>query len=237
MEKAFGVDVSAYQEKTDWDVVAAHQPKVIFAGIRAAVSWGYQDAWFPRNWQEAKRVGILRMAYHVVFPSEDATRQVDNLMKMLGQDIGELPPVLDCELDQGQSPEHISNVILSMARLIEARTGKRPIIYSRALWVNEFMAGATWLDSYDWWLAQYLFTPDEHPGPPMLPTGVSKWLIHQTTSQGPPIGISGQVMDYDRWNGSEADVFAFAGKTPQPQTLKQRVERLEVEARAHGWNI
>jgi hypothetical protein len=42
-------------------------------------------------------------------------------MKMLGLDYGELPPVLDCELDQDQSPDHIANVILSMAQFIEAR--------------------------------------------------------------------------------------------------------------------
>jgi hypothetical protein len=99
------------------------------------------------------------------------------------------------------------------------------------------MSGATWLDSYNWWLAQYLFTPDEHPGPPMLPNGVTKWLIQQTTNQGPSIGANSQQMDYDRWNESDADVLAYAGKIPQPQTLKQRVERLETEAGVHGWNI
>jgi len=51
-------------------VITSHQPEVIFAGIRAAVSWGYQDAWFQYNWQEARRVGIVRMAYQVVYPSD-----------------------------------------------------------------------------------------------------------------------------------------------------------------------
>ncbi len=141
------------------------------------------------------------MAYHVVYPSQDADRQVDNFLGMLGSDLGELPPVLDVELDQGQTPTVIANNILRHAQLIEARTGKRPIIYSRASWVDPYMAGATWLNNYDWWLAHYLSTPDEHPGPPKLPKTVTKWLIHQTTSHGAPIGVESKQMDYDRWNG------------------------------------
>ncbi|NMC78971.1 MAG: hypothetical protein GYA59_06395 [Chloroflexi bacterium] len=235
MERAFGIDVSRYQGLTDWDVVAAHVSRVVFAGIRATISWGYRDPWFSHNWQEAKRVGVLRMAYHVVYPSQDADRQVDNFLGMLGSDLGELPPVLDVELDQGQTPTVIANNILRHAQLIEARTGKRPIIYSRASWVDPYMAGATWLNNYDWWLAHYLSTPDEHPGPPKLPKTVTKWLIHQTTSHGAPIGVESKQMDYDRWNGDEAAVYRYANlPVPIPQPTWE--EAIDAWARTLGYN-
>ena len=229
----FGVDVSRYQGKIDWDKMDTRPgDPVVFAGIRATVSWGYQDSWFPRNWAEAKRVGILRMAYHVVFPGEDPIRQISNLMQALGDDIGELPPVLDIELDHGYSPATIIKNIRRQAIEIEARTFKRPILYSRASWVNQFMAGADWLNEYDWWIANYLHDQSmEHPGPPLLPKGVGTYLIHQTSGGYPSagFGVESKEIDTDRWNASAVEaVYQYAGLvldvTP---TVEQRVETLE----------
>jgi lysozyme len=210
--RAFGIDVSRYQGKIDWDVVAAHtDPKVIFTGIRATVSWGYQDTQFARNWSEAKRVGLLRMAYHVIYPSENATKQIDNLFSMVGTDLGELPLALDVELDQGVKASAIASNVLTQAQLIESRSGRKPIIYSRKSWVDVYMAGASWLNNYDWWLAIYLSSGKEHQGPPPLPKNVSKWLIHQSGSHGSPIGVQSLQLDYDRWNGDAAAVYKYAG--------------------------
>jgi len=235
-ERAFGIDVSRYQGQMNWDVVAAHRPKVVFAGIRATVSWGYRDSWFTRNWAEAKRVGILRMAYHVVYPGENPQRQIDNFLGMVGNDTGELPLVLDCELDHGQSARTIANNILAQAQLIEARTGRKPILYSRKIWTDVYMAGATWLNQYDWWLAIYLNTADEHPGPPPLPKGVTKWLIHQTTSHGAPIGVESRQMDYDRWNWDEQAVYRYAGVNPPPPPNQSWYEAIDAWARSQGFD-
>lgn len=229
----FGVDVSRYQGKIDWDAMDSRPgDPVVFAGIRATVSWGYQDSWFPRNWAEAKRVGILRMAYHVVFPGEDPIRQIDNLMKTIGDDIGELPPVLDLELDHGYSTAAIIKNIYRQAVEVEARTFRRPILYSRASWVDQYLSGAEWLDEYDWWLANYLRDQStEHPGPPILPKGVTKYLIHQTSGGYPSagFGVESKEIDTDRWNSpSVDDVYRYAGLVVDIRpTLEQRVERLE----------
>jgi GH25 family lysozyme M1 (1,4-beta-N-acetylmuramidase) len=89
-------------------------------------------------------------------------------------------------------------------------------MYSRAGWVNQYLAGAAWLDDYDWWLATYLTSGAEHPGPPVLPKGVTSWLIHQTSSHGKGIGSESGNMDYDRWNGTVEDVYAYAGISQPP---------------------
>lgn len=255
-DKPFGIDVSKYQGKIDWDVVAAHNPKVRFTGIRATINWGYTDGWFQRNWSEAKRVGILRTAYHVVYPGESADRQISHLLNTVGSDLGELPLSLDVELDHSLSYSKIAACIFQCVTLLENRSGKKPIIYSRALWIDEHVTGPgktppEWLDQYDWWLAQYLKTPDEHPGPPNLPKGVSREnvIIHQNTQKGNPFGVETKQLDYDRWQGDLASLYNYAGVTPpdspqKPSTLEERVAALETQlktlqdtARSQGWSV
>ncbi|MDR3576236.1 MAG: GH25 family lysozyme [Anaerolineaceae bacterium] len=228
----FGIDVSVYDGTVNWDVVASHtNPQVVFAGIRATVSWGYVDPQFARNWSETKRVSaarvahgglpLYRCAYHVVYPGEDAVRQIDHFMSVVGSDHGELPLVLDVELDQGLGHTAIASNVLACIQETTRKAGRIPNIYSRALWVDEFITGSTdgklntppvWLNFYDWWLAQYLKTPDEDPGPPNLPHGVdrARCVMQQTTDQGKPIGVASKSADYDRWQGDQASLKAYA---------------------------
>jgi GH25 family lysozyme M1 (1,4-beta-N-acetylmuramidase) len=255
-EKPFGIDLSKYQGMVDWDVVAAHEPKVRFVGIRATVNWGYTDSWFSRNWSSAKNAGILRTAYHVIFPGESTNRQMTHFLSVVGDDLGELPLTLDIELDHGYSYAKIRDSLYACASILESNTGKKPIIYSRALWVDEHVTGPAgraplWLDQYKWWLAQYLRTPDEHPGPPAMPKGVSREnvIIHQTTQKGIPFGVETKQLDYDRWQGDLDSMYQFAGVKPpedgtKPPSIEERVLALEAQmkalqdaARSHEWTI
>jgi hypothetical protein len=255
-EKPFGIDVSRYQGKIDWDVVAAHEPKVRFVGIRATVNWGYTDSWFNRNWNAAKSAGILRTAYHVVFPGQSSNRQVNHFLATVGDDLGELPLTLDVELDHGMSYTVIRDTLFACATILESRTGKKPIIYSRGLWIDEHVSGPAgkapqWLDQYDWWLAHYLKTPEEHPGPPPLPRGVSRerCIIHQTADHTPGFGVESKMLDYDRWQGNLDSLYKYAGVTPadlipKPPTVEDRLLALEAQmkalheaARSQGWSV
>ena len=257
-EKPFGIDVSKYQGKIDWDVVAAHAPKVVFTGIRATVNWGYTDSWFDRNWSEAKRVGILRTAYHVIFPGESASRQVNHFINTVGSDLGELPLTLDIELDHGMSYTEIRDNLFACATLVENQTGRKPIIYSRALWIDEHVTGPAgkvpkWLNEYDWWLAHYLRSSEEHPGPPRLPKGVDRerCIIHQTGDHTVGFGVESKMLDYNRWQGDLESLYRYAGTTaeelevePQPPSLEDRVLALEAQlkalqeaARSQGWSV
>jgi GH25 family lysozyme M1 (1,4-beta-N-acetylmuramidase) len=226
---AFGIDLSRYNTspdgkvKVDFDVIAAHQPEVAFIAMRAGISWGYQDPWFATYFQEAGRIGRVRMAYHVLYPGESAVRQMDNLFRILGAvDYSEVPIVLDLELDHGQSVARITACTVESANLIQSRTGRVPIIYSRAGWVNQYLRPKD-LPPVHWWLAQYrwplpypLYTP-EYPCPPALPTGVNDWLVHQTASRGASIGAkANHYMDYNRWHGDKADLLRYVGKQTQP---------------------
>lgn len=230
-DKPFGIDVSRWQGRINWDLVAANQEPVRYVGIRATISWGYADSWFRQNWSEAKRVGILRMAYHVVYPGESADRQINHFLQLVGEDTGELPLVLDVELNHNRSPDQIETTILRCASLIKARTGRDPIIYSRGTWVDQFITAGgmppAWLNEYDWWLAHYLRSGDEHPGPPRLPKGLirERCIIHQTASKGAPIGVESKSLDYNRWQFDLDHLEYYAG-VRFGLSLEEKVERL-----------
>jgi len=228
--RPFGIDVSRWQGKINWDIVANNPEPVRFVGIRATISWGYTDGWFSFNWTEAKRVGIIRTAYHVLYPGSDTQRQMDNFFRSIGEDYGELPLVLDVELDHNKSPDHIQAAILRCAAIIQSRSGKPAMIYSRASWVDQFItANRTppgWLNDFDWWMANYLRTPREHPGPPARPKGLipEKVLIHQTTNQGKPIGAQSNNMDYNRWMFDLSHLQKYTGVNIEPNTQEPSIE-------------
>ena len=221
---AFGVDLSRYNTsadgklKVDFDALAAHKPRVVFAGMRTGISWGYQDAWFRYHFSEARRVGILCLPYHVVFPAEDPAAQMDNFLRIVGEDgLAGSRLVLDMELVHGCNKAKITRCLTECLKLLFRRTGRLPVVYSRGMWVDEHLALAD-LPELDWWLAQYrsarkfpLFTP-EYASPPRLPRGAKGWLIHQTAEKAPAIGTAGcYYMDYDRWNGGEEVVRRYFG--------------------------
>lgn len=219
--RLLGFDVSSNQGFINFDELDENHPEALFAGIRAGISWGYTDKWFSRNWAELKRIRRKRTAYHVLYPGENATRQMDHFFRILGDDIGELPLTEDVELDHSQSKRTITNRVIECARIIELHTGRLPFLYSRTSWLIEHTYPQE-LAFLPYWPAQYLFTPGrEHAGPPDLPPGFENYVIQQTSDKMPaasfgvPAPPNGTLtIDYDRFNGTEADLLALCGETP-----------------------
>lgn len=214
--RAFGLDTSRYDGLLDWGRFEAHLPAITFIGMRATISWAYRDPFFQANWRGAKAIHTIRSAYHVVYPGEDAERQYDNIMAMVGDDPGELPVTLDIELDHGLPKSTITRTVRRLADIITARTNKAPLLYTRAEWANQFLFSGEFRD-LKWWLATYLRAPlfsvyaNEHPGPPILPIGIDTYLIHQTGDHMRPIcsTTTKAHQDYNRWNGTEADMLQY----------------------------
>ncbi len=235
---AFGIDISKWNIKDnktpDWSTVKA---SCNFIAIRSGVSWGYTDNWFTHNWQGAQ--GMCRAAYHVIYFGEDATKQMDNLFKIVQPaDWKHDRLVLDLEVHGGNTKAKITSTTRDCMNIIRSRTGMYPILYSRASWVNQYL-DVKGLPDADWWLAQYkyalpypLFTPEATP-PPTLPTGVTDWLIHQTGEKysGKEVGVSSYYVDSNRWNGDAIDVLKYFGhgevEPEVPLTLEERIADLE----------
>jgi len=235
---AFGIDLSRYNTspdgslKPDFQIIAAHVPEVVFISMRAGISWGYQDPWFAYYFAEATRIKRVRLPYHVLYPGESASAQMDNFFRILGDiDFAHVPLVLDLELHHNQTVSRITQCTAESVKILTKRTGRIPFIYSRAGWVNQYLRVADLPPVY-WWLAQYryslpypLYTP-EYPCPPTLPAGVKYWTIHQTASRGRSIGARAMYyMDYNRWNGSKGNVLAFVGVKQQ----KPRICPIDLE--------
>jgi GH25 family lysozyme M1 (1,4-beta-N-acetylmuramidase) len=218
-----GIDISAYQysgdgkRKPNFDTINA---KCQFVAVRAGIASGYTDKWFSYSWE---RLTVPRMAYHVVYPEESAVSQMEHFLRIVNpSDTDRL--VLDMELDHGQGKAKITDTLNQCLEYIRAHTGRYPIVYSRASWVDQFL-DVSKLPDIDWWLAHYLkalpypqFTPEKSP-PPALPRGVNNWLIHQTCEKGngAEFGVASHYVDIDRWNGTEDDILAYFGLIGHPE--------------------
>ncbi|MEN6480966.1 MAG: GH25 family lysozyme, partial [Anaerolineaceae bacterium] len=213
--------------RMDFNAVQAHSEEVVFIAARAGVSWSYKDPMFDYYWSEMVRIGACRLAYHVIYPSQDVTKQVDHNMRILesvGFDAEHERTVLDLELDQGIGKQRMTDQVAAYLNQMKQHTGRYPILYSRAQWLNTYLYFEQ-LPAVDLWLAQYCanVTPpaynQEAPQPPKLPKGASTWLIHQTGSQmpGPPLGAISHYLDYNRWNGNHEAVLAYFGISEAPE--------------------
>ncbi|MEA4812371.1 MAG: glycoside hydrolase family 25 protein [Anaerolineaceae bacterium] len=224
-EYAFGIDLSRYNASADmksqpnFDAICRHEPKVDFIGLRTGQSWGYTDPAFTSFYVQAEAARLCILPYHVIFPAEPALRQVAAFLKILdGIDIAQLRLVLDVELDHGQTRMVITNTLARCLEQLKMETGRYPIVYSRASWIERYLLLSE-LPEVDWWLAQYYFRkpfPEftyEYPCPPALPKGLNRWLIHQTAERGPSIGGPGTYMDYNRWNGGRESLLAYFGRS------------------------
>ena len=214
----FGIDISKYQfssdgkQKPDFDKINA---TCDFVGVRAGISWGYTDPWFAYSWNHIEKP---RLAYHVVYPGEWSSKQMAHFLDIVKpREHDRL--VLDMELDHGYSKARITNTLLDCLEFILANTGRYPIIYSRASWVNQFLDVSALPTNVDWWLAGFLkplpsplYTKEATP-PPALPTGVNSWLIHQTAERGNggSVGVVSHYVDIDRWNGTKEQLLAYFG--------------------------
>src|SRR5215831_3258147 len=97
-----GMDVSYYEASVDW--AAAHADGIDFAFIRATDGVQYIDPKFPTYWAGAKAAGVIRGAYQFFRPAEDPIAQADLLLAKTGPyELGDLPPVIDVEVNGGLS--------------------------------------------------------------------------------------------------------------------------------------
>ncbi|RSK42607.1 glycoside hydrolase family 25 protein [Hymenobacter perfusus] len=184
-----GIDVSAYQGKIDWPLVASH--RVRFAFIKATEGVTLRDNRFQRNWRGAQRAGVYRGAYHYFQPNYDATRQANLFTRTVPLAPGDLPPVLDVEHAEFHDVAQMRRGVATWLRLVERHYGVRPILYSNYSFYQRHLAGH--FDKYPLWLAHYEVSQ------PRLPR--EKWLIWQHSDEAYVPGIRGTV-DFNVFQGN-----------------------------------
>ncbi len=204
-----GIDVSAYQGRIDWPLVAKHDVK--FAFIKASEGVTLRDSRFQRNWREAKAAGIARGAYHYFQPDYDAAHQANLFTRTVPLTAGDLPPVLDVEHAQFHDVARMRQGVAIWLRLVERHYGVRPILYSNYGFYQRHLAGH--FDDYPLWLAHYDVSQ------PRLPA--SRWLIWQHSDEAYVPGIRGTV-DFNVFQGSLARLLALRIPPPTPAKPAKR---------------
>jgi lysozyme len=151
-----GIDVSHHNAKINWDKLKATRSGEVgidFVYIKATEGATHLDRQFKRNWQEAKRVGMKRGAYHFYNPRVMSDRQVQNFIRQVQMEPGDLPPVLDLETHASKPDDIIIRGVRNWLQQIEAHYGVKPIIYVNEHFYKKYIAGN--FDDYPLWLAGY----------------------------------------------------------------------------------
>lgn len=210
-KRVYGIDAAKYQKQIDWtrlslrarrDGVVTNgksgkylQP-VLFALVKSTEGTTIVDPTFKRNFAQAKRVGIIRGAYHFLSVNSPVEKQVKFFIANTPLEKGDLPPVLDLEISKSTMQKQHKKVI-SMAKkwlkLVEKHYGVKPIIYTYNNYYNDYIKGHG-LDNYDYWIARYGAEPSAR-----------HWEIWQFTDKGVATGID-HAVDIDLFRGDYASL-------------------------------
>ena len=142
-----------------------------------------------------KRVGIKRGAYHFFRPTIPAEEQARNFMNVVDMQYGDLPPVLDVEVDENLTREEVVKGIKDWLYLVEMEYSIRPIIYTHYKFYNKFIAGE--FDKYPIWIAKY--------GGEAPRLGSVQWTFWQYGNRGILRGVEGNV-DFNVFKGSHEEL-------------------------------
>ncbi len=222
-----GVDVSEFQGGSiNWGAVHASGREFAIARVGDGT---YVDPDFARNWSGIAAAGMIRGAYLFFRPTDSAASQAAAIAAAVGH-LGsrDLPVTIDVEcmcpvsVAPACNSSHAgcvsagtaASVLRALVSQVQSDTGKVPMIYTGSwFWDGgSYLADTITLPSNPLWVSGYT------TGCVTVPGGWSDWHIWQYTdgtcagcpSVGSVPGI-GQSVDRDRFNGTLADLQAFAG--------------------------
>jgi lysozyme len=199
-----GVDVSVFQGNINWPAVKA-------AGIDFAIArisdGTFMDTQFANNWAGMKAAGVVRGAYQFFEPGDDPTTIANIVIQKVGMLApDDLPVTADVEVTGGQSPATIAAHLQTWLNVVEAGTGKKPMIYTApGFWNGSVQSNA--FGNYPLWAANWGVNC------PNLANGWSNFDIWQYSDMGTVNGIPATV-DLDEFNGDLAALMKFAGTGP-----------------------
>ena len=195
----YGVDVSKYQGKINWQRVK--ESGIDFAIVRIGYR-GYGNAgnlkaddYYARNIEEARKVGMDVGGYFFsqAINEEEAVEEADFVIGLLDGYELQLPVVYDPELirddvartDEVTGEQFTANTVAFCERIKEA--GYQPMIYSNMVWESELF-DLKQLQDYPIWYADY------EP----IPQTPYNFVMWQYTEKGYVDGING-IVDRNVW--------------------------------------
>ncbi len=227
-----GIDVSEYQGEIDWQAVA--NSGVSFCFVKGTEGVESRDPMFLDNWNGAKRVGILRSAYHFFIASKDPVVQANNFLTLTQKvwENSDLPPVLDLEKTYFMNPSSVLDRAQIWLNTVEKAIGRKPIVYTFPNFWHEGLEDTSRLSNYPLWIAHY------ETDAPWVPGGWKTWNFHQYSESGSIPGIEGDC-DLNNFQGTLDDLQKYV-KGPITIRLGARgqvVAKLQQLLNQQGANI
>ena len=191
-----GIDISHHQDVIDWELLRNRgtidgQP-VAFVFMKATEGSDLTDRLFARNFQEARKQGIMRGAYHFYRPSTPAKKQAEHFIRQVKLLPGDLPPVLDVEVKPGDvGTEELRQGVLEWLVRVEQHYGVKPILYTYHSFRQQYMNDSVF-NIYPYWIAHYYVDSVRYQG---------AWAFWQHSDKGALPGIKGTV-DLDIFRGT-----------------------------------
>lgn len=152
-----GIDISRHNGDIDWQRISknyAEDAPLRFCFIKATEAITLKDKQFENNWTGAKKIGLVRGAYHFYNPGLDPKRQAKHFITNVTLQKNDLPPVLDFETESKVlPPKKVKQNIKIWLELIENHYGKKPIIYTNQNIYKNYIKGD--LENYPLWIADY----------------------------------------------------------------------------------
>lgn len=193
----FGIDISHYQGRIDWESVQNTQHPLKFVFIRATMGVNGKDSHYNRNWKSARQSNYIRGAYHFYRPDENPVAQFENYRASVRLESGDFVPVLDIESSGTIGIANLRKGVLRWLALAEEAYGVKPIVYTGSHFYQTHLNG--YLDEYPLWISAF---SGKHrvQGLP--------WRFHQFTDKIRIKGIRSTV-DGNHFNGDISDLAAF----------------------------
>ena len=188
----FGLDVSRHQGKIDWKKLSKFSfegYKFEFVYIKASEGKSWVDRKFDYNWQKAKKYNILRGAYHFYRPKVNSTIQMENFISVVDMQKGDLPPVLDVEVESSLSKSKYREGVLNCLKIMETTYGIQPIVYTNQQLYREYFKHKSF-EKYHFWISRLKSSPPR----------MDNWLFWQFTYEG-VISGSNEYVDINVFNG------------------------------------
>ena len=192
----YGIDISRYQGDINWELLCnqgvIHDNPVRFVFMKATQGTDKVDPTFTYNFQQARKYGFRRSAYHFFTPSVNAKEQAAFFIKHVTLEDGDLPPVLDVEhAPEGMSDQEFKWSVLEWLSLVERHYKVKPILYTyysfKLRYLNDII-----FEQYPYWIAHYDVDQVAYKGP---------WCFWQFSDKGQLPGIKGHV-DLDVFRGT-----------------------------------
>ncbi len=195
-----GFDISHHQGRIDWSELQKAQNApfpVRFVFMKASEGGDFNDTAFAHNFDEARKHGFIRGAYHFYNPRTDALRQADFFIRSVKLEAGDLPPVLDIEV-KGEDEEKLRNDLRIWLQRTEQYYGVKPILYTSYKFKTRYLNDSLF-NSYPYWIAHYYVDSVEYRG---------QWSFWQHTDVGKLPGIRENV-DLNVFNGSMEELLGL----------------------------